>query len=87
MWLLVLILPSGSRRPSFTAKVMAWSVVKVDRGRPDLGFDSNVPLAKVLSTAFDMAKVLTILRTERPIKFRASNADRHALDQGSAIFH
>ena len=66
--MLVQILLNESNRPFFTAKVMAWSVVKeVDRGRPDLDLDSNVPLSKVFSTApFDMVKVLAILRTERP---------------------
>ena len=60
---------------------MACSIVEVDRGRPDLGLDSNVPLVKVISTApFGMAKVLAISRTERPIKFRVSTADRHAFD-------
>ena len=56
--MLVQILRSESRRPFFTAKMMAWSVVEeVDQGRPDLCLDSNVSIAKVLSTApFDIAK-------------------------------
>ena len=75
--MLVQILLSESCCPFFTAKVMAWSVVEeVDQGCQDLGLDFNVLLAKVLSTTlFDMAKVLAILQTERPIKFRVSAAD------------
>ena len=69
--MLVRMLLGESHRPFFTVKVMAWLVVEeVNRGHPELGLDSNVPLAKMLSTSFDMAKYSQFCEQKDPLSLK-----------------